>query len=310
LAKKKPRSKKPAAKRARPAKTGPGPLMRLIRRIPLGVAVRTAIVLLVAGFAFLGLIAADRYVKGLDEFCLKHLKPELPQWCPAELVQRLQELPGDVAGVSVYDPLLPRRVAQRYARDPWVRTVNSVRIEFPDTFAVSLDLRRPEYAVETAGSYKLVDREGFLLPAKYARWSQTVNPLLFIWGVRSRPPTAPGRRWSDPALVGGIETLQAITRRSAITERLVITGADVGNFDGIIDRRSSEIDIIAAGECKIAWGRAPSTKKFGEVPVADKLNYIEEFLKKYPHTDGLEIPVRFAGAGDGILITHSRAAHR
>jgi hypothetical protein len=281
--------------------------VRLIKRIPPGGAVRAAIILLVAGFAVLGLMTVDRYVKGLEEFRLKHLKlVDLPGWCPPEVVERLQGLPEDQVDTSIYDPQLLVRVAERYRGDPWVRKVIRVRTEFPDTLAVSLELRRPAYAVEKTGSYRLVDREAYVLPARYGRWSQTANPLLFIWGVRSNPPRTAGAQWCDAAVLGAIETLEAITGRAAITERLAITGADVSNFNGIIDGRFSDIDIIAEGNCTIAWGRPPSTKKFGEIPVGKKLDYIEKFLKEHPDTTGIKIPARLAEAGDGILISDTQ----
>jgi len=278
--------------------------VHLIKRIPLKGVVRAAILLLVAGAALLGLITVDRYVKGLEEFRLKHLKlVGLPRWCPAEVVEHLQGLPQDQVDTSIYDAQLLVRVAERYRRDPWVRKVIRVRTEFPDTLVVRLELRRPAYAVETAGDYKLVDREAYVLPARYGRWSRTAYPLMFIWGVRSNPPRMPGRQWCDAALLGAIETLEAIAGRPAITERLAITGADVSNFNGIIDRRASDIDIIAEGDCTIAWGRPPSTKKFGEIPVDKKLDYIEKFLEQHPDTSGVKIPARFAGAGEGILVS-------
>ena len=53
-------------------------------------------------------------------------------------------------------------------------------------------------------------------------------------------------------------------------------------------------------------GRPPSTKKFGEIPVGKKLDYIEKFLKEHPDTTGIKIPARLAEAGDGILISDTQ----
>ena len=303
MARRKPqRKKKPVRKR--PVKTGPGPTMRLIRRIPPRAVIHAAIIILVAGFAAMGLATVDRYVKSLDDFRVRRLRlVDLPGWCPPEVVDHLEELPEDFGNNRIHEPQLVEHIAARYRRDPWVRKVRYVRADFPDTVSVSLDLRRPAYAVEKAGSYVLVDREGVVLPAQYARWSQTANPLKFVWGVRSDPPSAAGRRWRDPALQGGIETLEVIAGRPSLAKQLGITGADVSNFGGVIDTTASDVDIIADGDCTILWGRPPSTKRFGEVPAGKKLDYLEKVLETYPDPKGMEINARFADAGGGIVMT-------
>ena len=286
--------------------SGPGPLLRLVRRIPPRAAVHAMIILLVGGFAVLALMTVDRYVKGLEEFRFEQLKLELPRWCPDELAKHLNNLPEDFSNRSLYDPELVGDVARRYRGDHWVREVVFVRTEFPRTLAVSLDLRRPEYAVERIGRYTLVDREGYVLPARYGRWSEPDNPLQFIWGVRSSPPPA-GQRWNEPALHGGIETLAVIARRAAVAKALTITGADVANFGGAIDSTASDIDIITAGGCKIWWGRAPSTKTFGEIPAEKKLDCLEKDLEEHPGLKGIStIDLRWNDAGGGILLTNIR----
>lgn len=304
------RKKRPARKRS--VKTGPGPMMRLIRRIPPRAAIHAAIIILVAGFAVMGLATVDRYVKSLDDFRVRRLTlVDLPGWCPPGVVDHLEDLPKDFGNNRIHEPQLVKHIAERYRRDPWVREVKYVRADFPDTVSVSLDLRRPAYAVEKAGSYVLVDREGVVLPAQYARWSQTANPLKFVWGARSDPPPA-GRRWRDLALQGGIETLEVIAGRPSLAKRLAITGADVSNFNGVIDATASDIDIIADGDCTILWGRPPSTKRFGEAPADKKLDYLEKVLETYPDPKGMKINARFADAGGGIVMTsgHNRYSQR
>jgi len=293
--------------RKRPANTGPGLPTRLIRRIPPMAVIHAAIVILVAGFGVVGLATVDGYVKSLDDFRARHLKlVDLPGWCPAEMVEHLQSLPESFGNKPMHDTQLVKHIAGRYEHDPWVRAVRSVQADFPDTVSITLELRRPAYAVEKkTGGYILVDRESVVLPAQYARWSQTANPLKFVWGVRLNPPRAAGWQWNDSALHAGIETLEVIAGRPSLAKRLGITGADVKNFDGAINSGASEINIIASRNCTILWGRAPSTKRFGEIPAKEKLDYLEKILKTCPDPKGMKINARFAGAGGGIIMTNN-----
>jgi len=309
LAARKPLRKTKKAARLRPPKAGPGLLRRLVRRIPPRPVVHAAIVLLLAAFAALGLAYVRRYVGALDQYRLQQLRLELPAWCPADVEAHLRALPSGFAGASVFDLDVIRATRMVYRLDPWVRKVIAVRTEFPHTLVVELALRRPAYAVERRNGFVLVDREGYVLPAKYEEWSTADYPLRFVWGVRTIPPR-PGRRWSDPALLGGIETLEAIAARPSITSRLTITGADVSNYGGARDRTESDIDIITAGGCRILWGRPPSTATFGEVPVEVKLQHLEKLLAQTPRPRGMKINVRFADAGGGIIMTDEDGACR
>jgi len=300
LAARKPRRKVKKPERARPARSGPGPLRRLLGRIPPRPAVHAALALLLIAAAGLGLAHVRRHVSRLDQFQLRHLKLELPAWCTPEIESRLRAMPGDFAGSSIFDMEVCRRAQNVYRFEPWVRCVEAVRTEFPDTLVVQLDLRRPRFAIDRNSSYVLVDRDGYVVPARYQDWADAEPPVQVVWGVTSMPPP-PGRRWRDNALQGGIETLAVIAARQSISSRLTITGADVSNYGGRRRRGESDIDVITQGGCRILWGRPPSTRTVGEVPLEAKLKHLEKVLDRTPDPRGIKINVRFADAGGGII---------
>ena len=284
-------------------------MVRLIGSIPPWPAIRGVIGLLIIGFVIIALIHVDRFVGSLKPYHFTRVElVDHPQWCPNQLVQRLLGVPDDLMGASLYDLKLPARVAAAYQANPWVRNVVYVRKRFPDTLLVKLEVRRPQYAVEKAGRYTVVDREGCVSEAKFKEWSETISPLLIVWGVKTTP-AQPGRWWSDTGLMGGIEVLEAIAAQGSLIDRAGIQGVDVSNLNGAKDKNASDIAVIARN-FRIAWGRPPSTPRFGERTVAEKLDLLEKLLKVNPQPRDIELNARFAGAGGGVIMLNSGKAIR
>ena len=288
-------------KKRQAAGAGPPPIVRLLRRIPPPLAVHGSIIVLVLVIGALGAVMISRYVEGSKDYHIRKLQlVDLPSWCPPDLVAQLQGVPSRLGRASIYDRTVNERVAALYRANPWVRRVVSVRKRFPGTLVVKLEVRQPRFAVERRGGRWVIDREAAVLPLQQGQWPQLTAGLRCIWGVKT-PPPQPGQPWRDAALAGGIETLELLESRPKIVTQFGIAGVDVSNYGGAVDRNASDIDIVAANNCRIAWGRPPSTDKFGELPPERKLECLESVLQKYPQPRDMKLNVRFADAGGGII---------
>ena len=262
---------------------------------------RGVIVLLLIGFVLGVLIHIERYVQNHARYKVASVEiKDRPSWCPKVLTQQLEATAQTFVGRGIYDRKLLGDVVAAYQASSWVRRVNYVRKRFPDSVVVSLDLRRPEYAVERAGKGVVVDRDGYVVLSQAREWSETVSPLLVIWGVRSTPPV-PGRRWMDSALLGGIEVLHGIEKREGLVQRAGITGVDVSNFGGSKSKNASDIIVRARNNFQIAWGRPQSTPRHGEKPDDDKLDLLERYLRIYPQPKDVVLNARYAGDGGGAM---------
>ena len=308
LAKRERQPKKP--KQTRKRSDRPGPVARLIARVPPWAAVRSVIILLLAGFVVSALLHVARYVQNHERYRIATVElVDRPPWCPVAVAEQLQRESDRFLGRSIYDRKVLREAALAYQGNPWVRTVRYVRKRFPDALVVSLELRRPGYAVDRPGKYTVVDREGYVLLENGRAWADTLTPPLNVWGVKSTPPP-PGRRWNDPALLGGIEVLEAIARRPDLLQRAGILGVDVSNFNGARSRKESDIMVRARNDFQIAWGRPQSTPRHGEKRDEEKLDMLERCLQVNPQPKGVVLNARYAGDGGGILVKSDRETTR
>lgn len=308
MAKRERQPRKP--RRARRRSDGPGLVARLIARIPPWAAVRSVIILLLIGFVISALLHVARYVQNHERYRIAAVElADRPPWCPVAVVEQLKRESDRFLGRSIYDRKVLSEATRAYQSNPWVRTVRHIRKRFPNALVVNLELRRPGYAVERPGKAVVVDREGYVLLEDSRSWADKLTPLLSVWGVKSTPPVA-GRRWNDPALLGGIEVLESIGRRGGLRQRAGILGADVSNFGGARSKKESDIMVRARNGFQIAWGRPQSTPRHGEKRDDEKLDMLEQYLQRNPQPKGVVLNARYAGDGGGVLITSDREATR
>ncbi|MBI3856162.1 MAG: hypothetical protein HY293_10785, partial [Planctomycetes bacterium] len=63
------------------------------------------------------------------------------------------------------------------------------------------------------------------------------------------------------------------------------------------DPRRSEMSLVTAGGCVVAWGRSSETSKFGDLSTAEKLENLREVLAVYPDLNGLRrVTLYFRGS--------------
>jgi hypothetical protein len=217
-----------------------------------------------------------------------------PRWVPADS-QGVETIRMGKEGASLFDPGLVEEVGRTFEECPWIRKVTAVERVFPDQIRVRFEYRVPQVAVRRPGGagYVLVDPEGVRLPGVYVDPPVCVRRTA-ITGVASLPPE-PGRTWTDPALKAGMG-LADLVQENPLLARLKIREVDVSNVGGKLDPRKSEVALVTATGCSIAWGRAPGAGRFGEPSIEEKLENLREVLAVYPGLQGVRtVKVYFRG---------------
>lgn len=138
-----------------------------------------------------GLRRDDRFTVG---FAAIDCQPP-PPLAREEFLAEVQYLAGLPESLSLLDEELSRRLAEAFARHPWVRRVERVDLARPGRVRVRLEYRKPTLAVPVDGTLRAVDREGVLLPIDAG-----VEGLPVFRGSAAPPAGPAGTRWGDPAV--------------------------------------------------------------------------------------------------------------
>ncbi|MBI2900742.1 MAG: hypothetical protein HYY17_11210 [Planctomycetes bacterium] len=187
-------------------------------------------------------------------------------------------------GWSAFDDEAPARVGRAFEKNPWVRRVTSVQREFPNRLRVRYEFRTPHVTVRTGEGWIAVDRDRVRLPGV---WKERPPRALEadLVGLGSAPEA--GRMWDDPALAAGIETAELVGREPLLA-KAGVTAIDVANLGGRVNPKKSEIAMLTSSGCIVYWGRPESSRKFGELTVAQKIGNLRLVLEAYPNLDGLQ----------------------
>lgn len=251
--------------------------------------------LYVAGLALVVMLVHREvfaFIAQRRQFSAPPIKTALvPRWATSQ-GQEMVRIDG--AGRSLFDPQLVEKVGRTFESNPWVRRVTSVERVFPDQLLIKFEYRRAHVAVRRENGFVLIDRDGVRLPGVYAT-PPACDRAVQVTGVASLPPE-PGQAWKDDALAAAVAMADYIPA-SSLLGRLGIREVDVANYGGRLDPRRSELSLMTSGGCMLAWGRTPSTSKFGDLSTEEKLENLREILAVYPDLNGLKrVTLYFRGS--------------
>jgi hypothetical protein len=155
-----------------------------------------------AGLLVLGLIALSRaardQLRQQDRYTITFAESECPappRMERADFLAEVQYLAQIPDRLSALDDDTPDRVADAFARHPWVEKVEAVRVVPPNRLRVQLTFRVPALAVPQPGGTRVVDAHGILLPA-----SAPTEGLPIFRGSAAPPAGLAGEPWGDPAV--------------------------------------------------------------------------------------------------------------
>jgi hypothetical protein len=157
----------------------------------LGVAVILALVLALGRATRDQLRDRDRYTIAFNEI-----------ECSPPAGQKREDFLGEVQYLAdapdrlrLLDDDLPARLAEAFARHPWVAKVERVEIVPPRQVRVRLTYRTPVLAVFVAGQKRAVDGQGVLLPL-----TAVTQGLPVFRGAPAAPAGPAGTPWGDAAV--------------------------------------------------------------------------------------------------------------
>ncbi|MCL2006365.1 MAG: hypothetical protein FWG73_09460 [Planctomycetaceae bacterium] len=184
--------------------------------------VRTAIsfVLVLAGFAGLGVLGwyfVKDKIGNQPEYRLNAEKitvPTPPDWVPERFVENVLRNSGLNRTGSLLDKALPQKLADAFAADPWVESVEHVTPRYPSGADIQLSYRVPVALVEVRQRGVLpVDRFGVVLPTEYLTnvTAERLDSYLIIQGVQSIPIGLAGTPWGDPLVQTAAQLAHVLT---------------------------------------------------------------------------------------------------
>lgn len=316
------------------------------------VLLRIGLVVALAAATF-GSLEVKRHVERDPRFQLRHWElrlGEFPTWVtpevrdrvlgPAAAEESLPEAPpgdgpgtaGTVAGLLGRDALegtifragLLADLRQRLERNPWIRSVHHLRLNYPGTtreggvvsggLELELELRRPIAGIRFAGQYYLSDAEGVCPGRPFDEAAFQALQIPTILGgedlLRQSPPRA-GERWQRPEILEGIEVARVLFQER-INERFPhnpVVAIDISNVGGRLRPRGSEIILHAYGvDVPLAWGRSPIARGARISPVSEVIAKLETVLAEPARalmSDAEVISIRLDQPGD--IIRESRS---
>jgi len=268
-----------------------------------------------------GFLVTRRYVE--KRYVLLDRPPEVelvnrPAWMSDLLAEQIVRLVKPTGPHPATDhQLLVDRVALLRA-SPWVKNVRQVRRVYRsgpgDTLLVDCEWRTPAAMVQWRHEYRLVDRDGVLLPETYSfdqlprllRSSDGKTNLRIIEGVE-RPPGTAGKPWPGNDLKAGIDLAAALAGHDWTDE---IERVNISNFAGRIDPRAAQLTLITRYNTELRWGRPiNATDFYVEIPWQQKLERLKQIRARYGRIDAgaafvelrfdrIEIPAEQTAAND------------
>jgi len=169
----------------------------MIRWILKSLALLLAVGLVLAGLIVVGNLAKED-VRERDRYTLEFADIDCvppPGQSRAEFLEQVQYVASLPATLRLLDDDLPKRLAECFARHPWVEKVENVEIARPRSVRVKLVYRTPVLAVRWAGDVRAADARGILLPASAPTEGLPVFP-----GDAAQPAGPAGSRWGDAAV--------------------------------------------------------------------------------------------------------------
>ncbi|NNJ24943.1 hypothetical protein LzC2_10050 [Planctomycetes bacterium LzC2] len=204
------------------------------------------------------------------------LEPPPPIVVPTNLVPTvLGEEP-----VSVLEDGLAGRLADGFAKHPWVAGVERVEVLSPAAAVVELRYRTPIAAVAAGDGLYPIDAAGVLLPpSDFTRPAADALPR--IAGIESTPGPA-GTVWPDPAVTGAAAVCAALASDWPRLDLAAVRPLDAsaGRFwervrqtpvaDDDQEVGDPRFELVTRAGSRILWGRPPGTSHPGALATDTK----------------------------------------
>jgi hypothetical protein len=196
-------------------------------------------------------------------------------WIKGQDMRRLLRVPLSPKGRSVFDPKLLGVVRVAFLSNPWVRSDDMVRRQYPNTVTFQVRLRRPVAYVKQSRKLFLVDGDGFRLPGTYFRPVPELK-LPFVSGASETSAAPPiGMAFDNPRLARALDLVAIMDSYKRLLDKYneYIEEIDVSNVGST---EGSEVDFRLSSGMVFEWGRTPGS---GNLPVLTTKQKIENLRR-------------------------------
>lgn len=212
---------------------------------------------------------------------------------PSNIVERAVGTAAFDNEFSVLDASLLPRLADAFAKDPWVKEVVRLQKSLPARIDVELVYRTPVAMIDVKQGVYPVDDEGVLLPPNDFTAAE-IRRYPLVTGIASLPSGAPGTPWGETTVVGAAKIAAALspdwsTLGLTSIEAPLPTSVNVALDDLTFELRTRNGSTIV-------WGRPPGTGHPGELTVDQKLGRLKQYIADFGPLDApgpaFEIDIR------------------
>ena len=207
----------------------------------------------------------------------------LPDWIHSDIRSEVFNSASLDGSLSIMDDDLAQRVANAFSLHPWIARVVRVTKSHPARVEVELIYRRPVCMVEVPNGLFPVDEHGVLLPVddfspvEASRYPQLV-------GIDTAPLGTIGESWGDGRVLGAAEIAAALGPAWHEFKLRQMVASPTGIAEEHI------YTLITRGGTRVRWGLPPGTKAPGELPPAEKLARLRNYMEKNGTLEGRDGP--------------------
>lgn len=236
------------------------------------IAIWSIITILASSSLIYGLYIGFDAMLRQEEFKIKKKKISftLPDWISEQGKEKINDLLLSENSKSLFDKNLSEDITNTYKQTPIIKSVVSVKREFPNKINVLFKLRKPIAAVISRGDVFLVDDSGVRLPGKYYNWPINNEHSVYIMSDKLKEIPSIGKRWSDKRILAGVDLVKFLKRNKA-DKILNIEKIDVSNVGMRFLTRKSDIVLWTKNGTEIKWGCPPLCGEVDELSDVEKL---------------------------------------
>ena len=212
-----------------------------------------------------------------------------PAWVPHHFVRdvlKQREVPR-----SILEPKLAESLSKWFAAEPWVQSVDEVRVSFPPHAQVKLTFREPVACLSIEGKRYPIDRHGVLLPPDDLSLSEMRRyPVLQLDTEQQMVALSirPGEAITDDRVRQGCKLAAKLKPFAEEFDFEAIRSQPVrhqmvSDNERLSSSRNPEpiFEILSASGSVIIWGRAPGTTHPGELKADQKVGRLKVYQERF-----------------------------
>ncbi len=223
-----------------------------------------------------------------------------PAWVRHPVVERAFQRGGIEQALSVLDPpeSFEQPLAEAFASDPWVRSVQAIQKSPPNRVDLQVEYRTPLAAVVLGKDLMPIDVEGAVLPrGDLSRDQVSWMPRIEFNEYQTRPPVV-GQVWAEPRVAGAAAIVAGF---GPLWDELDLFSVGVEALPDVrAGRRFWSYKLYSTGKTTIMWGASPLNSPPDESEFATKVDRLKRLVTRYGRLDSEQTSPLLIDLRDGV----------